>query len=266
MKGFFEREFMKMYPNIPSHALWRAVEANLLSSLPYEYPLLDLGGGDGNFAKLLFPPGFGEIHACDKSAIEVATARSKSVYKSAVVAHAEHLPYRDCCFATVLSNCVLEHIPEDKAVLREVSRVLRQGGRFIFTVPSDNFEGNLRNQGKKYIDKINRRLEHFHYRSPGEWEALLKQHGLKLDSFRYYFPRRIQQRWELLMRFSIVKIMGKEINQLLGSRKFGLCFLARRVSPVVLNLLLRKFVSQGTAEDKDGGALLIQCHKEGRAI
>jgi ubiquinone/menaquinone biosynthesis C-methylase UbiE len=265
MRNFLSK-FLKVYPNIPSHALWRAVEADLLSSLPVEYPLLDLGGGDGNFAKLLYHPGLGEIHACDKSATEMATARSKGVYETVIVADAKYLPYRDCCFATVLSNCVLEHIPEDEAVIREISRVLRKRGRFIFTVPSENFEKNLRNQGKRYIDKINKRLEHFHYRSPGEWEELLNQHGLRVDSFRYYFPRSIQQRWELLMQFSIAKIMGKEINELLGSRKLGLYFLARRVSPVVLNLLLRKLVSQGTADDQDGGALLIQCHREGKGI
>jgi SAM-dependent methyltransferase len=262
----FLSEFLKVYPNVPPQALWRAVETKLLYDQPFKQPFLDLGCGDGLFAKILFADKGGEIIGCDISSECVAKASLYDVYNDVTITDARHLPYNDESFSTVFSNCVLEHIPEDEKVLKEVSRVLREGGRFIFTVPSENFEKNLRNQGKKYIDKFNNRLEHFHYRSPSEWEELLKQHGLKVDSFRYYFPRRIQQRWELLMQFSIARIMGKEINQLLGSRKLGLYFLARTVSPVVLNLLLRKFVSQGTAEDKDGGALLIQCHREGRAI
>ena len=49
------------------------------------------------------------------------------------------LPYADRRFATVISNSVLEHIPQVDDVLAEIARVLQPGGRFIFCVPGDHF-------------------------------------------------------------------------------------------------------------------------------
>lgn len=45
------------------------------------------------------------------------------------------LTYQDTSFDLVLSSDTLEHVPDFKAALRESHRVLRPGGRHIFTVP-----------------------------------------------------------------------------------------------------------------------------------
>jgi SAM-dependent methyltransferase len=39
-------------------------------------------------------------------------------------------------YALVASNYVFEHVPDCRSALREVSRVLRPGGHFVFTVPN----------------------------------------------------------------------------------------------------------------------------------
>jgi SAM-dependent methyltransferase len=46
-----------------------------------------------------------------------------------------NLSYPDASFDIVLSSDTLEHIPDFSAALRETLRVLRPGGRHIFTVP-----------------------------------------------------------------------------------------------------------------------------------
>jgi len=46
-----------------------------------------------------------------------------------------NLTYPDSSFDVVLSSDTLEHIPDFSAALRETLRVLRPGGRHIFTVP-----------------------------------------------------------------------------------------------------------------------------------
>jgi SAM-dependent methyltransferase len=46
-----------------------------------------------------------------------------------------NLTYPDASFDIVLSSDTLEHIPDFSAALRETLRVLRPGGRHIFTVP-----------------------------------------------------------------------------------------------------------------------------------
>jgi SAM-dependent methyltransferase len=257
----FLKEFLKVYPNVPPQALWRAIEAKLLYDQSFKQPLLDLGCGDGLFAKILFADKAVEIIGCDVSSKCVAKASLYDIYKSVTIADARHLPYNDESFNTVISNCVLEHIPEDEKVLREVSRVLKKGGRFIFTVPSENFVKNLKTQNEKYVKSFNKRLEHFHYRSPQEWAGLLRQCGLTLEEFRYFFPKPVQQVWETLTQFFIKKVLGRELCVLLGSRKVGIDFIVRLVFPIVFNRYLRKWYLMGTLDNEEGGALLIVARK-----
>jgi SAM-dependent methyltransferase len=257
----FLREFLKVYPNVPPQGLWRAIEARLLYDQSFKQPLLDLGCGDGFFANILFADKAVEIIGCDVSSKCVAKASLHNIYKSVLVADARHLPYNDESFTTVLSNSVLEHIPEDEKVLGEVSRVLKRDGRFIFTVPSENFVKNLKTQNEKYIESLNRRLEHFHYRSPQEWAGVLWQCGLTLEEVRYFFPKSVQQVWETLIQFFTTKVMGRELCALLGSRKVGINVIVRAVSPNVFSRCLRKWYLMGTLDKEEGGALLIIARK-----
>jgi SAM-dependent methyltransferase len=45
------------------------------------------------------------------------------------------LPFRDAMFDGVVSQDVLEHVPDHRAGLREIARVLKPGAAFVFTVP-----------------------------------------------------------------------------------------------------------------------------------
>jgi SAM-dependent methyltransferase len=48
----------------------------------------------------------------------------------------EHLPFTDDSFDVVVSVWVLEHVKEPLKMLREVARVLRPGGHFVFLTPN----------------------------------------------------------------------------------------------------------------------------------
>lgn len=52
------------------------------------------------------------------------------------------LPFRDGAFDAVYNNTVIEHIPHVEEMLREIARVLRPGGRFVFIIPTDMNESN----------------------------------------------------------------------------------------------------------------------------
>jgi ubiquinone/menaquinone biosynthesis C-methylase UbiE len=47
-----------------------------------------------------------------------------------------HLPFADASFDLLTANMVVEHIPEPEEFLRDIRRVLKPGGRFLFHTPN----------------------------------------------------------------------------------------------------------------------------------
>ena len=73
----------------------------------------------------------------------VEEAKKENVYKKISLYDGDTIPYPDNYFNTIVSNCVLEHIPDVKSSLKEIQRVLKPGGFFITSVMADQWEDNL---------------------------------------------------------------------------------------------------------------------------
>ncbi|MBN1261423.1 MAG: methyltransferase domain-containing protein [Anaerolineae bacterium] len=180
-------------------ALLRAVEARFYADFPMPKPVLDLGCGDGHFASVVFAapltagvdPWWGPLQ-------EAHRRETHSVLAQAMGAS---LPFPSAHFGAVISNSVLEHIPNVEPVIQEVARVLRPGGWFHFCVPGPNFrtylsvgrflEGlgaqKLAERYRRLFDRISR---HYYYDTPAAWQARLERAGLQLDHWWSYFSQR----------------------------------------------------------------------------
>jgi trans-aconitate methyltransferase len=90
--------------------------------------ILDLGCGDGQLTQRLSSTG-AHVQGVDASPHMVAAARERGV--AVDEAQAELLPYSDRIFDAVFSNAALHWVRGQDAMLAEVHRVLRPGGRFV---------------------------------------------------------------------------------------------------------------------------------------
>jgi len=99
--------------------------------------VLELGCGTGFFLlnlKLAGVVEHGHVTDLSPGMVEVAQRNASRLgfEVEGRVADAERIPYDDGTFDLVVGHAVLHHIPDVEQSLREVLRVLKPGGRFVF--------------------------------------------------------------------------------------------------------------------------------------
>jgi len=180
-------------------AIERTLECVILAEHEFRSPVLDLGCGDGLFASVLF--GDRLDTGIDPDPHELREAARTGAYRELIRCYGERIPKPDGSFQTVLSNSVLEHIPDLRPVLNEVFRILSPGGVFYFTVPTNDFEtwtvinqllirAGLRGISDRYRRFFNRFWRHYHAYDAGTWREGRLGSGFRVvEVARYGAPR-----------------------------------------------------------------------------
>jgi SAM-dependent methyltransferase len=222
---------------MPLHrAVLRSVECRLMGTVPLRHPILDIGTGDGHFASVAYtePIDVG----VDVLWRDLREARDRSgLYRMVACASATQLPFHDGAFNTVVSNCVIEHIPDIHGTLGEIARVLAPGGTFATTLPSEHFPDYLLGStilhklgfysaAKSYGDFFNRISHHFHVYPPETWFRLLGEHNLRVVEHRYYFSKAAHQAFDMSHYLSVPNLVtrglfGKWVLHPAQMRPFG---------------------------------------------
>lgn len=99
--------------------------------------VLEIGAGTGFFVLNLMQAGLTSsavVTDISSGMVDVAVRNGAALGLDVTgrVADAESLPFADGEFDLVIGHAVLHHIPDVELALREVLRVLRPGGRFVF--------------------------------------------------------------------------------------------------------------------------------------
>jgi ubiquinone/menaquinone biosynthesis C-methylase UbiE len=192
------QEFFGVYlrDTAVSHALWRCYECERFAKEKLKGPVLDLGCGDGYFAQVVF----GHLDVgIDLDRGEVGRAVKRGTYDKALVVSATKMPFKNNTFNTVISNCVMEHIPDIDGVLSEVYRVLKPGGRLITSVPSEYwdrdsfyqkiFDAVGFNQASQWYNRVlNKISKHYHVNDFATWNERFNKAGLKLQKSEFIVP------------------------------------------------------------------------------
>jgi SAM-dependent methyltransferase len=147
---------------------------HLIAALPPGSRVLDLGARTGSF----------QTERCDLGVVrldlEIPGSRQAGAY---VAADAARMPFAPQCFDLIVSNHSLEHFPGLEPTVREIGRVLRQGGALFIAVPD---AGTLTDRIYRWLGRGGGHVNAF--RSPGQVIGLVQGlTGLKCRGTRLLF-------------------------------------------------------------------------------
>ncbi len=185
-------------------------------------PVLDIGSGDGHFASIAYDHPIDVGIDLRPDELREAADRGPQVFASVTRADATSLPFRDASFATVISNCVIEHIHDNTQVLNEIARVLRPGGTFATTLPSEHFGEfllgstllrtlRLRRPAAAYGNFFNRISYHHHVEPPEIWRSRFDAVGLTVTDHQYYFSPRAHRAFDLCHYLGVPNLITRKL-------------------------------------------------------
>jgi SAM-dependent methyltransferase len=192
------RDFLRPHLlSLPIHrAMLRSVEARLFAELAPDLPepILDIGSGDGTFVQIAFPNK--QVFGIDPLLSDTHEAQQRGVYAGVSIADGSRLPFPPATFASVISNCVLEHVVPLDETLHEAARVLQPGGVFVASVVGNRFPQDLLGtallnrlglDGSRYGRWFNKISYHFNTLSADAWSERFQAAGLEVMHWRPYF-------------------------------------------------------------------------------
>lgn len=258
------RDFLvEQLKTVPAfRAMLRSIEARMIASLELPRPILDLGCGDGDFARAAFtqPLDVG----IDPWPRAVEQARRVGMHRELHVMDSNAMTFADETFASVLSNSVLEHIQNIDPTLRETNRILKRGGVFVFTTPSDHFAEylffadtlrrlGLRSLANRYEDYFNRISFHYRTDSLKTWSARLEHFGFSVKNAHSYFSRSASHVFDLAHYYSAASIIYKKL--------FGRWVIAPfRANFILVEPILRHWYEEPPVDE--GAYLFFLCEKK----
>lgn len=153
--------------------------------------ILDVGCGSGFHLEYLSKKGRKNLFGADVS-IEMLRKAAERSPSCLARASAEHLPFADGSFDTVLCMFTVLNMCDYEAALREMARVLREGGRVILSAASvwDNYGKSTK---AIRVENFRLRLELFEKK---DLEKAAASAGLKLLCFDSLFRHpALKPRW-----------------------------------------------------------------------
>ena len=129
--SYVQRQLALFEASVLKQAKWRAIATAIGNTIAHDG--LDLGSDTGAISTLLRARG-GRWSSADLTSRTV-TAIRRMVGERVFLVDGPDLPFTDGSFDLVVVVDMLEHVTDDRHLLREIARVLRPGGRAVVNVP-----------------------------------------------------------------------------------------------------------------------------------
>lgn len=247
-------------------AIERSWECSLLSKQHLQKPILDVGCGDGIFAKILSKTKIDV--GIDPNPIELTRAAKVGFYDELLECFGNEIQKSDNSFATIFSNSVLEHIEDLQPVLIEVRRLLTQNGTFYVTLPTDNFEKftliscffeiiKARRASEIWHRLYNKFWQHHHCYDSEKWKSVFREAGFKVVSVKFYGTKNQCLLNDIMVPFCIFSF----INRKFFKRWFVLNGLRELLVKTLIYPAVKRISAIQIVEEKHAGLVLIELKK-----
>jgi len=128
------QRFTGIYPGCVYSPFIKAYELELFKNCDMMEPILEIGIGDGYFSSILFEAKNQNVtFGADLMYGVLKSARRYGHCENYLIMDALEIPLPNNSLGTVIMNNLMHHLPNRTLVLNEILRVLKRGGRLIFT-------------------------------------------------------------------------------------------------------------------------------------
>lgn len=245
-------------------ALRECVRLAAVRPLDLPAPILDVGCGDGLFARLAYPDR--AAWGIDINPTEVQRAQATSSYSTLLCGNICDVQLPPGFFGSSIANCSLEHVPDLDGALRNIHGALRPGAPFALIVPTPDWtrrllavealrKAGLAGLARAYGDALDRVFHHVHLYDARGWTERLVTAGFERVTVAPIVGRDTSWAFDVLLYPSLLGLATKRLT--------GKWVLAPWLRPAGADLVRKLVDTLGAVAptSDDPGEYLLLCHK-----
>ena len=215
-------DFKRYFPFTPTALCIReCIRLSKLAGYPCAAPVLDVGCGDGLFARIAFRTA--EVWGIDVDAVEGRWAQTSQAYSQIILGDVVNAWLPEDFFATCVANCSLEHIPDLDAALKQIHRALKPGGIAYLFVPTSDWAEYLRSAtwakrlrvgwlSKAITSGIDGVFRHYHLYDAQEWKDRSVKAGFEVLELSPIGTVGATQAFEAFLPASALGLLQKKLT------------------------------------------------------
>ena len=246
----------------PSQCLWRFREVQILRTVEYQKPVLEIGCGSAGVSSLIFDH---VEEAIDINRRSVEISRRIVSSRGLLYGRVRCFDAKDLAsepknrFGTVFANCVVEHVPDLTRILQSCYHVLRPGGTLVITVPLSEMNNHMLLRARWYTTLRQKQLNHFNLMPSTEWKNLLQLCGFRVDTMKPYLFENDCRYWD---SWDVIGMIGKGRYRVAT----GVAYLMRRLPHIraIYAAIIGRLLSRRAGLERGHGqrcAILAIAHK-----
>lgn len=184
-------------------------------------PVLDVGCGDGLFARIAFDDV--DVWGIDIDAAEGRWAAASKAYTQVILGDVTRVTLPESFFATCVANCSLEHVPRIDLALKNILHALRPGGVAYLFVPSAGWASHLTSArvltelgapalGARIESAIDHLFKHHHLYDAAGWRRVVEQSGLEVVALEPVLSTATTVAFEAFLLPSLAGLLNKRLT------------------------------------------------------